>query len=107
MNKALIAVLIMAFVTYLPRVVPMVLFRHEIKSKKIKAFLNYVPYAVLAAMTFPDIFYSTSCLVSAIAGTTAAVILSLRENSLVVVAVGAIITVFISELLLSQMHFIL
>lgn len=101
MNKAFIAVLIMALVTYLPRVTPMVLFRREISSKRIRAFLNYVPYAVLAAMTFPDIFYSTSYFISAAAGTLTAVFLSLREKSLVTVAIGAIITVYITEIIIS------
>lgn len=91
----------MAFVTYLPRVTPMVLFTHEINSKKVRAFLNYVPYAVLAAMTFPDIFYSTSYFISAVSGTLTAVFLSFHEKSLVTVAIGAIITVYITEIIIS------
>ena len=54
--KAIISVLVMALVTYIPRVLPVSIFRHEIKSVYIKSFLFYVPYAVLAALTFPAIF---------------------------------------------------
>ena len=50
----------MALVTYIPRVLPVSIFRHEIKSVYIKSFLFYVPYAVLAALTFPAIFWSTA-----------------------------------------------
>ena len=50
---------VMAGVTYLIRAVPFVLFRKRIKNKFIQSFLYYIPYAVLAAMTFPSIFYST------------------------------------------------
>ena len=47
--------LVMAGVTYLIRMVPLVLIRHPIKSRLIKSFLYYVPYAELGAMTFPAI----------------------------------------------------
>lgn len=102
MTKPLIAVLLMALVTYIPRSAPLVLFKKEITSKRIRAFLNYVPYAVLAAMTFPDILYSTSNYISAIAGTCTALLLSFYEKSLIVVAIGAILTVFAAEIILTQ-----
>jgi branched-subunit amino acid transport protein len=78
----------------------MVVFRREIKSKYIKSFLRYVPYAVLGALTFPNIFYSTKNIASAICGTVVALILAYKEKSLVVVAIGAILTVYISGLFL-------
>lgn len=100
LNKALFAVLIMALVTYIPRSLPIVIFRREIKSIYIKSFLKYVPYAVLGALTFPDIFSSTGNLISAICGTLVALWLAYREKSLVVVACCAIIAVFITGLLI-------
>ena len=48
-----------AGVTYLIRMLPMTVFRKEIKSRFVRSFLAYIPYAVLGAMTFPDVFYST------------------------------------------------
>lgn len=100
MLKPFIAVLLMALVTYLPRVLPLVLFRKEIKSTFIKSFLKYVPYAVLGALTFPDIIYSTGNYKTAIIGTMVALFLAFREKSLVVVAVGAIIAVYVSGLII-------
>lgn len=100
MNKALVAVLLMALVTYIPRAVPVSLFRKEIKSKYIKSFLRYVPYSVLGALTFPEIFYSTGKPVTAIAGTLVAFLLAYKEKSLVVVATAAIIVVYITGLIL-------
>jgi branched-subunit amino acid transport protein len=94
LKSAFLAILFMALVTYLPRVMPLVIFRKEIKSKYIKSFLQYVPFAVLGALTFPDIFYSTGALATAICGTIVALILAYRERSLVIVALGAIITVY-------------
>ena len=43
----------MALTTYLIRLLPMTLFRKPIRSRFLKSFLHYVPYACLSAMTFP------------------------------------------------------
>ena len=52
-------ILVMAFVTYLIRMLPLVIFRKKITNRRLRSFLYYIPYAVLAAMTFPAIFTST------------------------------------------------
>ena len=85
----------MALMTYLIRVSPMVIFRKKIENKRIKSFLYYVPYTVLAAMTFPAIFSSTASKTGAIAGCVVAVILAYCKKGLLVVALGAASTVFI------------
>lgn len=99
-KSAFIAILLMAFVTYFPRVLPLVVFRKEIKSNYVKSFLHYVPFAVLGALTFPDIFYSTGTFLTALFGTITALILSYFERSLVVVAIGAIIVVYFTGLII-------
>ncbi len=96
MSYILFAVLLMALVTYIPRVLPISIFRKEIKSKYIKSFLQYVPYAVLGALTFPDIFNSTSNYKTALFGTAVALILANMGKSLVIVALGSILTVLIT-----------
>lgn len=83
------AIVVMAGVTYLVRVLPMVIFRKKITNRWIKSFLYYVPYAVLSAMTFPAIFTSTGSYPSAIAGCGMAVILAYLKKGLLTVAVGA------------------
>lgn len=90
-------VLVMAGVTYLIRVIPLVLINKEIKNKFIKSFLYYVPYAALASMTFPAILFSTTQVIAAIAGLIVAFIMAFKEKSLLFVAVSACITVFIVE----------
>lgn len=94
-------ILVMAGVTYLIRVLPMVLSRKEITSPYIKSFLYYVPYACLAAMTFPAILFSTSSVVSAVVGFGAALIAAYREKSLLSVAIVACIAVFVTERILA------
>ena len=69
-------ILVMAAVTYLIRMLPLTLIRREIKNPFIRSFLHYVPYATLAAMTFPAILYSTASTVSAALGFLAAACLA-------------------------------
>lgn len=80
---------VMAGVTYLIRAVPFALCQGEIRNQFIQSFLAYVPYAVLAAMTFPAILYSTDGLASGLAGTVIALILAYRRKSLLTVALAA------------------
>ena len=85
--------IVMAGVTYLIRMLPLTVFRKEIKSVFVKSFLHYVPYAVLGAMTFPDVLYSTGSLWTALAGLVVAVIMAWRGRSLLTVAIGACLAV--------------
>jgi branched-subunit amino acid transport protein len=84
-----IYLLIMFGVTYLTRVAPLVIFRKKIQSRFIRSFLYYIPYAVLAAMTFPAVFFAAGSVPAAAAGVAAAVIAALMGGSLFTVAVTA------------------
>lgn len=97
-KEAVLAVCLMALVTYVPRAFPVVVVRKEIKTTYIKSFLHYVPFAVLGSLTFPEVFYSTGDLWTAIAGTVVALLLAFYRRSLVLVAAGAILTVFLTGL---------
>lgn len=92
--------LVMAITTYLIRMIPFVLFNKKITNKRVKAFFDYIPYTVLSALTFPSIFHSTGSVWSAAAGTLIALILSFRNKSLLVVAIGACVGALAVELLL-------
>ena len=100
MNRVVICILLMALVTYIPRVLPMTIFRKPIRSRFIRSFLDYTPYAVLGAMTFPDVFTSTGNMYSALAGTAVALILSYFRKGLVTVACSAIVVVYVVEMLI-------
>lgn len=97
-NSILLAILLMAVVTYLIRVTPLVLIRREIKNKTVRSFLHYVPYVTLSVMTFPAILTATAVIWSALAALVVAVLLSLRGCKLPVVAAAACVTVFVVEL---------
>ena len=95
-----IYLIVMAGITYLIRMVPLVLVKEKIKNKYILSFLYYIPYAVLSAMTVPAIFYATSSPVSASVGFAAALILAYFGKSLLTVAALSSVAVFISEAIL-------
>ena len=96
----LLYLLVMAGVTYLIRMLPLTVFRKEIKSVFIRSFLHYVPYAVLAAMTIPGILTSTGDIRTALAGLAVAVVMAWRGMSLVSVSIGACLAVAAAQGLL-------
>ena len=99
--KLIIYILIMSLTTYLIRMIPFVLFRKKIKSRFIKSFLFYIPYSVLGAMTIPYIFYSTDNIISSCVGCITALIMSVKNKSLIVVALAACTAAFITEIIIS------
>lgn len=97
MNNFWIYLLVMAGVTYLIRMLPLVLLKKKITNRFVLSFLYYIPYAVLAVMTVPAIFTSTSEPLAAILGFLAAGILAYFEKSLLTVAACACLVVFVAE----------
>ena len=95
----LMGMAVMALTTYLIRVTPMVVFRKKITNRFVRSFLYYVPYAVLASMTFPAIFSCTGSQLSAIVGCIAAVALAWFNRGLLTVAVGAVAAVFLTQMI--------
>ena len=87
----------MALTTYLIRMLPLTLFRRPIRSRFVKSFLHYVPYACLTAMTFPAILYDTGTMVSGGVALVTAILLAYRGRGLLTVSVGSCIAVFAAE----------
>ena len=100
MRSIYLYILVMALVTYLIRMLPLTLIRGEIKSNFIKSFLYYVPYATLAAMTFPAILHASDDMRASALGFAVALVLSYRKKSLLTVAACACVVVFAAELFL-------
>ena len=96
-HNVYVYILVMAAVTYLIRMLPLALSRKEITNPFVKSFLFYVPYACLAAMTFPAILTSTASVVSAVIGFAVALFVAYKEKSLLTVALCACAAVFIVE----------
>ena len=89
-----IVVIIMALVSYIPRVLPLVFIKKEITNKFIRSFLYYIPYAVLACLTLPAIFYFSSNIYLSLIGTIVSIVLSLLNQKMYVVVLISVIIVF-------------
>ena len=92
-----IYILAMAVTTYLVRVLPLIVFKKPIHNRFIRSFLHYVPVACLTAMTFPAILYATDHIISGAVGLAVAVLLALKNKSLIVVAVASCVAVFVMD----------
>ena len=100
MNNVYIYILLMAFVTYAIRVLPLTLIRKKIENKTIRSFLYYVPYVTLAVMTFPAILDATQYPIAAAVALVVAIALAYFGKSLFFVAISSSLTVFVLELVI-------
>lgn len=97
-----LSIFVMAFVTYLLRMIPLVLFRKKIQSAFLNSLFAYMPYTILGAMTVPAIFTATGHTISAAAGFVAALLVALKKDSLLLTALVACVAAYIAELILSM-----
>lgn len=98
--KFLLYLLVTAGVTYLVRMLPLVLMKKKITNRFILSFLHYIPYSVLGVMTVPAMFYATER-IPAIAGFIVAVVLAYKGKSLLTVAAAACGAVLVCSLLIA------
>ncbi len=82
-------ILAVAAASWLLRAAPMALLRRPLRDPRLVAFIERLPYAILAAMVVPDVFSSTGDPASATAGFAVALALALLGRSLPVVAAAA------------------
>ena len=94
-------ILVMAAVTYLLRMIPMVFFRKKIQSRFIRSMLYYLPYAVLSAMVIPSVFSSTGSIITATVGLAVALTLAFFKRSLLTVALGASLAAYLTGLIVN------
>ena len=95
-------IITMAVTTYLIRVLPLTVFRKPIRSRFVRSFLHYVPYACLTAMTFPAILYSTESMISGLGALILAVVLAFRGKSLLTVSLASCAAVYVIERIVSM-----
>lgn len=96
-QRILICIAIMAVVTYCARMIPLVFFKKQIKNVFFESFLAYLPYGVLAAMTFPDVFCSTGTIVSAVVGVCVGFILSYYNKGFLIVSLAAVAASYVTD----------
>lgn len=89
-----IYIAVMFIVTYLIRVMPLLLIKKRIENRFIRSFLAYIPYTVLGAMTFPAIFHAVGNPICGIAAAIAGITLALLRRGLCTVAAGTAIVAY-------------
>ena len=94
LSYLLISAALMFVATLVPRFVPFVFIKRKVKSPFLKSFLFYLPYAVLATLTFPYVFYSTGSLPAAAIATGVALTLSYFELNMASVAALSFLVAF-------------
>ena len=93
MNNLWILVIGMAVVTYIPRMVPMVVLSEIKLPPFMKRFLEFIPVAVLSSLIFPGILFSTDSMGSAISGGIISIIMAYFEINLLLVVISGILGV--------------
>lgn len=96
-----IYLLILSLSTYLIRTVPFAAVKNKINNTFVRSFLYYIPYTVLAAMTFPAALYATGNITAAALGLVVAMLFAVWEKGLTVVAIVSCLTVFAVDMLMT------
>ena len=78
----------------------MVAIQKKIENRFFRSFLYYVPYAVLAAMIMPAVFYATGNLIASTIGFAIAMIFAYNKKNIVTVACASCIGAFIAFVVL-------
>lgn len=95
-----IVIVLMAVVTYLPRMLPLVVLHRLQLPPFLRRQLRFIPFAALGALIFPSVLSSTDRPATAVIGVCAAITLSLLRANLLLVVVGSIAAVYVAGLLL-------
>lgn len=92
------AIISIATVTYLIRVIPILLLKKPIKNTFFRSFLYYAPYITLATLTFPAILSATGSFLPSFIGFVVAVIAALCNLPLPLTAAVSCISALITLL---------
>jgi len=95
--RALPYIAVSALVTYLVRAVPLILMRRKIKGEFLLSFIYYLPYTIIATMTFPAVFSVTGNVYSSLAGLLAAFIVAWLNKGLLWVSLAGAAAAFLVQ----------
>jgi branched-subunit amino acid transport protein len=92
MNSTIVLMILgMAIVTYIPRMLPFLVFKGKELPPFLQGVLKNVPFAVLGALIFPSILLiQEGNLMFGVVGTAAAFVIAFLGANVILVVVGAI-----------------
>lgn len=92
----MLLVLGMALVTYLPRLIPLMLIKKGKTNENLKQFLTFIPYTSLSILIIRGILTSSSDMrIPTIVGILAAALIAYIQNNLILSVMGGILAAFI------------
>ncbi|MTI79991.1 MAG: AzlD domain-containing protein [Firmicutes bacterium] len=97
MDNMLLIIIFMGLVTYLPRMLPVVLLNNLKLPPFLESFFSFIPFAALGALIFPGILNSTGNPATAVAGGVVAVVLGLLRLNVTIVVFGGILGVYLFD----------
>ncbi|MGM0838690.1 MAG: AzlD domain-containing protein [Bacillota bacterium] len=89
-NMIVIMIVGMAVVTYLPRLIPFVMFQGKELPPFVQAVLKNVPYATLGALIVPGIFLINEDIMYGVIGGTVALVVAYLGANVILVVISAI-----------------
>lgn len=96
MSRVFVIIIVMALVTYIPRVIPFVTISEKALPKKIKLFLEFVPFTALGALIIPGVFSAIEGnVLASLVGVSFAFIYSWKRDSMIISVIGSILVVYI------------
>lgn len=91
MSKEIIIMIIgMAIVTYIPRMLPFIMFKGKELPPFLQGVLKNVPYATLGALIFPAILFIQEDIWYGVLGAAAAFLAAFLGFNVIVVVIGSI-----------------
>ncbi|MHB1167605.1 MAG: AzlD domain-containing protein [Carboxydocellales bacterium] len=91
-------VLAMGLVTFLPRLIPMLLLNNLNLPPFWQSFFQFIPFAALGSLIFPGMLSSTGSLGSAVIGGLVSILLAALRLNIILVVLGGILGVFLWQL---------
>ncbi|MEA3322272.1 MAG: AzlD domain-containing protein [Bacillota bacterium] len=102
MNSMIIIMIVgMAVVTYLPRLIPFVMFQGKELPPFVQAVLKNVPYATLGALIVPGIFLINEDVMYGIIGAAVALFVAYLGANVILVVISAIAALSVYSWLVS------
>ena len=92
MDNLTFIILGMAAVTYIPRLIPFLLFADKDIPEKVDAFLKSIPVAAIGALIIPGVFDATPDMpMAGIAGISFALVIGLWRGGIIVPVLGSVL----------------
>lgn len=89
-STVLLLIIGMGVVTYIPRMIPFLIFKDKELPVFIQSVLGNIPYATLGALIFPGIFLIQEDLMFGVIGAIGAFILAFLGANVIVIVIGTI-----------------